>query len=344
MSRSINKGKLQLINKAASIRLGILFSILLILVLWGWLQMFAMPYQSYKGKPQPLNVEEAALLTALKEDIKTISFDIGARNSGQYENLNATKIFLEKTLNQAGYKTKSVDYKINGRSYYNLETERLGTEKPQEIVVIGSHYDTAFSTRGANDNGTGAAATLELAKIFANKSTKRTLRFVEFTNEEPPYFWTENMGSLVYAKEARQRGENIVAMLSLETMGYFSDATNSQKYPFPIGLLYPNQGNFIGFIGNLNSGNLVKQAIASFRRSALFPSEGAALPAWLPGIGWSDHWSFWQQGYPAIMVTDTATYRYPHYHTDQDTLDKVDFDKLTRIVLGLERVIADLVQ
>ena len=152
------------------------------------------------------------------------------------------------------------------------------------------------------------------------------------------------MGSLVYAKQLNQRDEKVVAMLSLETMGYFSEKVGSQKYPFPIGLLYPNQGNFIGFIGNLGSGDLVRKAIASFRRDTQFPSEGASLPSWIPGVGWSDHWSFWQQGYKGIMVTDTAPFRYPYYHTEQDTLDKIDFEKLARVVSGLAKVISALTE
>jgi Zn-dependent M28 family amino/carboxypeptidase len=195
---------------------------------------------------------------------------------------------------------------------------------------------------GANDNGTGAASTLELARIFAQQNTNRTLRFVEFTNEEPPFFWESVMGSLVYARRSRHNQENIVAMLSLETMGYFSEERNSQKYPFPIGLFYPDRGNFITFIGNLNSGDLVRRAIASFRRHTPFPSQGGAFPSQLPGVGWSDHWSFWQQGYNAIMVTDTAPYRYRYYHTTEDTPDKVDFEKLARVVTGLSNVITDL--
>ncbi len=232
--------------------------------------------------------------------------------------------------------------RINNESYYNLEVEQLGTQKPKEIVIIGGHYDSAFNSPGANDNGTGAAATLELARLFKDKTTDRTIRFVEFTNEEPPFFWTDNMGSLVYAKQLQKNDEKVVAMLSLETMGYFSDAAESQRYPFPINFFYPNQGNFIAFIGNLGSGGLVRDAISSFRKLAQFPSEGVSLPSWIPGIGWSDQWSFWQQGYQGIMVTDTAPYRYPYYHTEQDTLDKIDFEKLARIVNSLSDVISDL--
>jgi Zn-dependent M28 family amino/carboxypeptidase len=150
------------------------------------------------------------------------------------------------------------------------------------------------------------------------------------------------MGSLVYARQCRQRNENIVAMLSLETIGYYSTAKGSQKYPFPVGLFYPSRGDFVAIVGNRANARLVRRCIASFRRQASFPSEGAALPGRLPGIDWSDHWSFWQAGYPGIMVTDTAPFRYPHYHTEQDTPDKLDYERLARVVAGLDKVLEDL--
>ncbi|MDY7020731.1 MAG: M28 family peptidase [Cyanobacteriota bacterium] len=343
-SSKSNRYRIKIISKSALVRLMILFTVLLMLGLWAEVTMFWMPGESYKGKFQPLQDEEIVLQNSLKQDLEKIADEIGIRNNVQYENLNKAKTFLETALTQAGYQVKLQEYKIDEKSYYNIEAERLGTEKPNEIIVIGGHYDSAFTSPGANDNGTGVAATLELARIFAQKSTARTVRFVEFTNEEPPFFWTENMGSVVYAQQSHQNQENIIAMLSLETMGYFSDRVGSQKYPFTLSLLYPNQGDFIGFVSNLNSRKLVRQAIKSFRRHAQFPSEGVALPEWMPGAGWSDQWAFWQQGYPGIMITDTAPFRYPYYHTEEDTLDKIDFNKLTRIVAGLAEVISDLAE
>jgi hypothetical protein len=346
MRKSSNKSKfkVQIFNQSALIRLSLLAAILLILAVWAWFSMLWMPGHSYEGALRPLQEEEIVLRDSLQQDVQQIAVEVGARNASHYQKLNDTRTFLETALTQAGYSVKEQEYKIDNRSYYNLEAERLGTEKPDEVIVIGAHYDSAFISPGANDNATGAAATLELARLFADNSMKRTIRFVEFTNEEPPFFWTEKMGSLVYAQQINPRQEKIIAMLSLETMGYFSEAAESQQYPFPINFFYPNRGNFIGFIGNLNSGNLVRQAIASFRQHAQFPAEGAALPGWIPGVGWSDHWSFWQQGYPGIMITDTAPYRYPHYHTENDTVDKINFDYLARIVSGLAAVISDLAE
>jgi Zn-dependent M28 family amino/carboxypeptidase len=251
--------------------------------------------------------------------------------------------FLEASFAQAGYKVQRQGYTVDKQTYYNLEVEIPGTQRADEIVIIGGHYDSVSGSPGANDNGTGAAATLELARLFAGKKPSRTLRFVEFVNEEPPFFFSEGMGSLVYASRCKQRSENVVAMLSLETIGYYSDQIGSQKYPLPeLSSIYPLQGNFISFIGNLASGSLVKDAIASFRRHTKFPSEGTALPNEITGVSWSDQWSFWQQGYPGIMVTDTAPFRYPYYHTSDDTPDKVNYDRLARVVAGLEYAIADL--
>jgi Zn-dependent M28 family amino/carboxypeptidase len=183
---------------------------------------------------------------------------------------------------------------------------------------------------------------LELARLLRRQPLARTIRFVAFANEEAPFFQTEGMGSWVYARHARGRGEQIVAMLSLETIGYYSDAKGSQQYPFPFGIFYPQVGNFIGFVGNTASRALVRRSIGSFRRHTAFPSEGTAAPGWLTGIGWSDQWAFWQEGYAAIMVTDTALFRYAQYHTPYDTPDKIDYDRTARVVVGLARVLADL--
>lgn len=192
---------------------------------------------------------------------------------------------------------------------------------------------------GANDNGTGVAAVLELARRFAAAPRAKTIRFVAFVNEEPPFFQTDVMGSLVYATAAKARGDRIDAMLSLETIGYYSDDKGSQTYPAPLNLMFPDTGNFIGFVSNLGSVRLLRAAHRAFRARTPFPIQSAPAPESLPGIGWSDQWAFWRAGFPAIMVTDTAPYRYPWYHTPGDTPDKIDFEKLATVVDGLEHVV-----
>lgn len=301
-----------------------------------------MPGKSYRGALPPLTIEEQQLAQDLQRDLKQFG-EFGEHNFIFYNNLQASEQFLIAALESAGYEVNLQGYEIDGNRFNNLEIEILGTDRPDEIVVIGAHYDSVVGSPGANDNGSGTVAILALARAFSGRQFSRTLRLVEFVNEEPPFFWTEDMGSLVYAKKCRDRNENIVGMLSLETMGYYSEKPGSQEYP--LGLLnrvYPITGNFIAFIGNLSSSQWVKQAIGSFRNHTQFPSEGATLPEGVSGVGWSDHWSFWQVGYPALMVTDTAPFRYPYYHTPKDTPDKVNYEYLARVVAGLERVIIEL--
>jgi Zn-dependent M28 family amino/carboxypeptidase len=169
------------------------------------------------------------------------------------------------------------------------------------------------------------------------------LRFVAFVNEEPPYFLSDEMGSFIYARRCKERGDKIAGMISLETIGYFSDAPDSQTYPSRVlGAFYPKIGNFIGFVSNVHSRALLRRVIALFREQAKIPSQGAALPRFVPGVSWSDQWSFWRNGYPGIMVTDTAPFRYPHYHSTNDTPDKLDYDRFTLVVSGMEKVIANL--
>jgi Zn-dependent M28 family amino/carboxypeptidase len=301
-----------------------------------------MPGESFSGKLPALTAAESEITKALRADVELLAGKIGERNVTKYDKLVAAAAFLEKTLAGAGYKVERQTYRVRGRDCVNLAAEITGSTRPAEILIIGAHYDSVVGAPGANDNSSGVAGVLALARSFAKAKPARTLRFVFFTNEEPPWFQTEAMGSLVYAKRCREQKENIVAMLSLETIGYFSDEKDSQKYPAPFNLVYPSTGNFIGFVGDVKSGPLVSRVVTSFRKHAKFPSEGAAVPAEIVGVGWSDHWSFWQADYRALMVTDTAPFRYPHYHAKDDTPDKLDYERMARVVSGLEKVIAEL--
>ncbi len=306
--------------------------------------MIAMPGTNYRGELPPADEALLSLADELRQDVARLAVDIGERNLWNRPNqLNQAADCIAAQFKAAGYDVRRQEYKVSGTSCYNLDVEILGSVRQEEIVIVGAHYDTLPGTPGANDNTSGVAATLALARRFAHRKTDRTLRFVAFTNEENPYAHTQAMGSRVYSGRCRERGENVVAMMSLETIGYYDDHPGSQKYPPPIGLHYPSEGNFIGFVGNLASGDLVRQVVKTFRESEQFPSEGAALPESIARIGDSDHASFWHEGYPALMVTDTANFRYPFYHTPEDTIDKVNFDRLARVVRGLEKVVAGLV-
>jgi len=302
------------------------------------------------SKAGPLSPDEIALREELRANVQKLAGEIGERNMWHYAKLNAAADFIEDSFSRAGLRTRRDSYETGGQPCHNIEAEIPGNGA--EIIVIGAHYDSVFGSPGANDNGSGAAAVLALAHRFGASETEgsaprstpnRTLRFVAFVNEEPPYFLSGEMGSQVYARRCKERGDKISAMISLETIGYFSDAPHSQTYPSPgLGLFYPKVGNFIGFVSNVQSRALLRHVIGLFRKHAKIPSEAASLPAFIPGVSWSDQWSFWQHGYPAIMVTDTAPFRYPYYHSSNDTPDKLDYDRFTLVVSGMEKVIQEL--
>jgi Zn-dependent M28 family amino/carboxypeptidase len=276
----------------------------------------------------------------LGEHVETLAGRIGERNVWRYAALQRAAAYITEDFRSSGYMPAVQEYEVQSVRVQNIEAVLAGSTEPTQAVVIGAHYDTVPGCPGANDNGTGIAAVLELARRFAGRRRRRTIRFVAFVNEEPPFFQTAAMGSWVYANEAKRRGDRITGMMSLETMGYYSDQPNTQTYPIaPLALLYPNTGNFIGFVSNIGSARLLRKAQRAFKARTSFPVRGGAVPAAIPGIGWSDHWSFWQAGYPAIMVTDTAPYRYPWYHTPHDTPDKICLNHLAEVVDGLEHVV-----
>ncbi len=302
----------------------------------------SMPGSSYSGPFQPLSEEEIFIRDRLKTHVLKLADEIGERNIRRYQGLEAAVHYIENVFVDLGYEVGRQQYQVGDATVVNLEAERTGTSTPGEIVLVGAHYDSVIGSPGANDNASGVAGLLEIPRLLARSKLRRTVRFVAFVNEEPPFFYTRDMGSRVYASRSRQRGENIVAMLALEMIGYYSEVALSQRYPFPFALLYPSTANFIGFVGNLSSCGLLRRAIGTFREATDFPSEGLAAPEWVIGVGWSDHWSFWQEGYPAIMVTDTGLFRYEDYHTPRDTSDRIDYNRLARVVLGLSRVVAEI--
>ena len=306
--------------------------------------MTSMPGRSYHGPLPAISGDEALLRDNMKRHVAMLAATIGERNMRRYKELERAADYITGAFQELGYAVRDCPYPLEGKSPRNIEAELAGSEPASGVFVVGGHYDSAPGTPGANDNATGVAATLELARLFkAGAPPRRSIRFVAFVNEEPPYFLTADMGSRVYAARLHKDGVNVTGMFSLETIGHYSDAEGSQRYPPVIGLLYPSAGNFIGFVGNLGSRGLVRRSVEVFRKTTDFPCEGAAMPAAVPGVGWSDHWSFWMEGFPALMVTDTAPFRYPHYHTARDTPGQIDYDKMARVVMGVYRAARDIV-
>ena len=304
----------------------------------------AVPGESHQGTLPPSSEAEKTTAARLLTHIRAIASK--PHNIDHYDELEKSARYIEETLTALGYQPVPQIYEVEGRAVRNIEAviEPSRPDAGTKTIVVGAHYDSYDDTPGANDNGSGTAAVIELARLLAdlrNTGNKR-IRLVLFVNEEPPYFQTPDMGSYRYAKLLAERRESVIGMISLETLGCFLDYPGSQKYPPPLGLLYPSKGDFIAFVAMTGSRDLMQSLIGSFRRHTQFPSVGGVAPGFVPGIDWSDHWSFEEFRYPAVMITDTAYFRYPHYHKVTDTPDKVDVDKLARITHGVERVIREM--
>jgi hypothetical protein len=314
---------------------------------WGALHyMTGVPGRSHRGPLPPITEEETALAAKLKGHIA----EIAARehNLAHYDDLERVARYIRSTLASYGYAPGMQTFLVDGKTARNIDAiiDAQAVTVSPEVIVVGAHYDSAPGTPGANDNASGTAAVLELARLLRDLigATAKRIRLVLFVNEEPPYFRSEDMGSLRYAKSLAAGHERVVAMYSLETIGFYSSEPRSQLYPAPFGFLFPDRGDFIAFVGLLGSRRMLRESIRSFRSHTQFPSIGGVAPGFIPGIGWSDHWAFAEQGFQAVMVTDTALFRYPHYHRPSDTADKVDVESLARVVKGIERVIRDAVR
>lgn len=319
------------------------------------------PGKSYKGPLEPLSAVEQEIAKNLEKHVWVLAEAIGVRNlQRQPENMEKTAKYIEDSLSALGLAVTSQHFPVNLANHFgdtrlysaksqstiqtrNVIAELPGTASGASIFVLGAHYDSVEDCPGANDNGSGVAATLELARLLKEKSLRKTLRFVAFANEESPYFDTASMGSMRYAGSCRAANDKIEGMVSLETMGYFSEESNSQMFPLDaLKLMFPSQGNFIAFVSNIKSYSFLKKFVGSFRSSTKFPNEAASLPEQIPGVSLSDHMSFWKLGYPAIMVTDTAPFRYPNYHLPDDLPDKIDYERFARVVAGIARTIEEL--
>jgi len=319
-------------------RLVALFTLLALLLFW----MTSMPARQRLPQYHFSAAEMETLRHNLEKHVTFLAGDLGERHLGRYEKLIGAAQYIEENWRGHEFLVVRQEFAVHGNKVWNIEITIKGENRPDEIVVVGAHYDSVPGSPGANDNASGVAMLLELARFLRDHHLPRTVSFVGFVNEEPPYFKTAAMGSRVYAERARKRQTQVKAMISLETVGYFTYSPGSQHYPLPFGGFYPDRGNFLAFVSNIASQKILRQAIAAFRKESSFPSEGLAAPVFVTGIDWSDQWSFWREGYPAIMITDTAPFRYPYYHTGKDTPDKLDYESMAAIIPGLAAVIVAL--
>jgi hypothetical protein len=303
-----------------------------------------MPDPDFEGNENEIEFESSRLEERLRGHVVRLSESRVGRNIITADNLTPVRNYIAKQFASIGFNPKYQSYDIEGDEYANIIIDIPSSVKGAPVLIVGAHYDSVENSPGANDNASGVAALIEIGRYFSIKQPVHNhLRLIAFANEEPPFFHTDEMGSLIYAKSLSDKDETVLGMISLETIGYYTDAKGSQKYPQLFDLLYSDQGNFLSFVGNFQSRNLLTSSIALFRKQSTVPSQGVVSPAFVPGVGWSDHWSFWKVGLNAIMVTDTALYRYRHYHETSDTPDKLNYQQYAKVVFGLYKVIEGLV-
>jgi hypothetical protein len=301
-----------------------------------------------KAHGEPFESQRIAELVEIKKgletDVATLQ-NLGPRNSVNeetYAKLRECERWISQRWQSQGYSVKRQIFRLEGREYSNLEIEFPGRVSPSEIIIVSAQYDTLPDSPGANNNGSGVSILMSLSNLLKYHVPDRTLRLVNFVNEEEPFFDTEMMGSYVYAKRSRELHEDIRIMLSLDALGIYTDKPGSQKLPFPFSLIYPNRGNFLAFIGDLRSRKHMGDVTRGFRKGSSFPIEAGVVPKWVKGAAWSDHVSFWKFGYPGIMVTDTGGFRSVSHTTKEDTLEKLNFEAMSRIVMGMYCSIVEL--
>lgn len=281
----------------------------------------------------------------LRKTVSFLSEEIGPRSFRDPKNLAAASKFLQKSFRNLGYEVTLQTYSVDGLSAENIIAEKKGVARVSEILIIGAHYDSVVGCPGADDNASGVAVLLELARIHAKSNFSRTVRFVAFTLEEPPYFQTRWMGSRRYAKSVKEKKEKIVGMICLESLGYFSDEKNSQSFPLPFfGFFYPTTGNFVTVVSNFGSRKLGQTVAKELREKSQIPIETFTGSSLVPGVDWSDHASFWEIGVPAVMLTDTALFRNPHYHAPSDRAERLNYSKMAELTKGLSNVLEKLAE
>jgi len=295
------------------------------------------------GQDRECAEQSATVVNDLKNHVINLSHELGHRDifKGNKHNLEATADYISRHFKKHGYEVSYQEYAVAGVMAKNIIAEKTGSKEPKEIIICGAHYDSNANP-GADDNASGIAGLLELAKRMGKKETARTLRFVAFTNEEPPFFKTKDMGSMIYAATLVKKKENIKVAIIFDMLGYYSEEPFSQKYPPLIGPFFPNKANFIAQISNSKSSDIANQIDEAFRQKSHLPLQTIVLPSFVPGVDYSDHYSFWINNYRAVMFTDTAFYRNKNYHKASDTYETLNYPYMAELMDGLENALIKL--
>ena len=283
----------------------------------------------------------------LEAHVKHLSVDLHPRSHDQFDHLESAAQYILDEFKQTGGKVSVQDVLVQETTYENIVVRFGPAEGP--LLVIGAHYDShgdanarakdprGFTpdthTPGADDNASGVAGLIELARLLGRSAPSRPIELVAYTLEEPPHFRTEHMGSAWHARSLREANREVELMLSLEMIGFFSDEPGSQDYPLPgMSHLYPDRGNFIGLVGKLSDFAAMRRVKAAMAGATSLPVHSIHAPLFIQGIDLSDHRSYWREGFPAFMVTDTSYKRNPHYHLAGDTYEKLDYRRMAQVV------------
>ncbi|SNR31576.1 M28 family peptidase [Hymenobacter mucosus] len=275
----------------------------------------------------------------LRRDLLALTTTPEPRNYLHEASLNQAAAYIKAQLGAAGAQPTEQPYTVNGRTYRNI----LGSFGPAggPRVVVGAHYDVCGEQPGADDNGSGVAALLELARLLGQqKQLLCRIDVVAYTLEEPPFFRTQQMGSYVHAQSLHAAAVPVRGMIALEMLGYYDDRKGTQDYPLgPLKLLFGSRGNYVTVAQKFGNGRFGRQFARRYQAAATLPVKRFKAPAWLPGIDFSDHLNYWHFGYPALLLTDTAFYRNKSYHEPTDTLARLD---MRRLGLAVDAVLTTL--
>ncbi|MEW6732892.1 MAG: M28 family peptidase [Acidobacteriota bacterium] len=270
----------------------------------------------------------------LQAHVLMLSQQLVPRDSEHPENLDRVAAYIREQFVAAKANVSEQPYQVNGKTYRNVIA--LFGPDSKERIVVGAHYDSAGEFPAADDNASGVAGLIELAYLLGNAQLPMRVELVAYSLEEPKYFGTEHMGSAIHAALLKRQGVSLRAMLSLEMIGYFSDAPDSQHFPSSLlKSFYPSQGNFITVVGKLGQGSLVRRVKRAMRAATPLPVYSINAPQSLPGIDFSDHLNYWNEGYQAVMISDTAFYRNHRYHTAEDTANTLDYQRMAMVVQGV---------
>ena len=304
------------------------------MVTWFWLT------QPLLTSSQP-NPNRSVDPVRLESHVRKLSIEFSPRDERHIENLDQVAAYIQNEFSQAGAVVSQQPYRVEGKTYRNVIAQ-FGPDS-SERIIIGAHYDTAGPLPGADDNASGVAGLIELAYLFQKQPPPLRIELVAFSLEEPPYFRTTGMGSSVHALSLKKENVGVRLMISLEMIGYFSDAPNSQRFPIGVlGAFYPSQGNYVGIVGRLREGLLARHFKTAMRKATPLPVYSINAPSLLPGVDFSDQLNYWHAGYNALMITDTAFYRNPNYHTALDTPEKLDYKRMAMVVEGVYAAVVDL--